>query len=92
MPWCCETNILSKALSCDTVRHFITLTRFVRAGPAGVPRTGLEFFAIDGGKTPSDAGKEWSGKFGLCDFVTDVTGGTAVLLAVSLTGSTRGDV
>ena len=29
MQWCCETNILFKALSCDTVPHFTTLTKFV---------------------------------------------------------------
>ena len=27
--WCCETNILFKALSCDTVPHFTTLASFV---------------------------------------------------------------
>jgi transposase len=27
--WCCETNIIFKALSCDTVPHFPTLAKFV---------------------------------------------------------------
>jgi len=27
--WCCETNILFKALSCDTVPHFTTIAHFV---------------------------------------------------------------
>ena len=27
--WCCETNILFKALSCDTVPHYTTLASFV---------------------------------------------------------------
>ena len=27
--WCCETNIIFKALSCDTVPHFTTLAKFV---------------------------------------------------------------
>nr|WP_261377993.1 transposase [Halomonas titanicae] len=29
MQWCCETNIIFKALSCDTVPHFTTLASFV---------------------------------------------------------------
>jgi hypothetical protein len=29
MHWCCETNIIFKALSCDTVPHFTTLAKFV---------------------------------------------------------------
>ena len=29
MQWCCETNIIFKALSCDTVPHFTTLAKFV---------------------------------------------------------------
>lgn len=27
--WCCQTNIIFKALSCDTVPHFTTITSFV---------------------------------------------------------------
>jgi transposase len=27
--WCCQTNIIFKALSCDTVPHFTTLAKFV---------------------------------------------------------------
>ena len=29
MQWCCETNILFKALSCDTVPHFTTLASVI---------------------------------------------------------------
>jgi len=29
MQWCCETNIIFKALSCDTVPHYTTLAAFV---------------------------------------------------------------
>jgi transposase len=29
MQWCCETNMIFKALSCDTVPHFTTLAKFV---------------------------------------------------------------
>lgn len=31
--WCCETNVLFKALSCDTVPHFTTLANFVSSRP-----------------------------------------------------------
>ena len=27
--WCCQSNIIFKALSCDTVPHFTTLANFV---------------------------------------------------------------
>jgi len=27
--WCCETNIIFKALSCDSVPHFTTIASFV---------------------------------------------------------------
>ncbi|WP_225307605.1 transposase [Nitrincola iocasae] len=27
--WCCETNIIFKVLSCDTVPHFTTIAHFV---------------------------------------------------------------
>ncbi|MCU4677779.1 transposase, partial [Catenovulum sp. 2E275] len=27
--WCCETNIIFKALSCDSVPHFTTIAAFV---------------------------------------------------------------
>jgi len=27
--WCCQFNIIFKALSCDTVPHFTTIARFV---------------------------------------------------------------
>ena len=33
--WCCETNILFKALSCDSVSHFTTIAGFV-SGHSGL--------------------------------------------------------
>ncbi len=75
--WCCETNIIFKALSCDTVPHFTTIAAFV-SGHASEIETlfeqillicheqrliGNELFAIDGCKMPSNAAIEWSGTF-----------------------------
>jgi transposase len=75
--WCCETNIIFKALSCDTVPHFTTLAGFV-SGRAEEIETlfeqvllicdeqgllGKELFALDGCKMSSNAAKEWSGTF-----------------------------
>lgn len=31
--WCCETNIIFKALSCDTAPHFTTIASFVSSHP-----------------------------------------------------------
>jgi transposase len=73
--WCCEHNIIFKALSCDTTPHYTTIAHFVSHHPAAIHeifeqivltcyREGLignELFAIDGCKLPSDAAKEWSG-------------------------------
>ncbi|WP_461481613.1 transposase [Porticoccus sp.] len=73
--WCCETNIIFKALSCDTVPHFTTLASFVSSYPRQIEQLfeqillvchqqgllGNELFAIDGCKLPSNAAKEWSG-------------------------------
>ena len=73
--WCCETNILFKALSCDTVPHFTSLAGFVSGCPHEIEGLfeqvllicheqgllGDELLAIDGCKMPSDAAKEWSG-------------------------------
>jgi transposase len=75
--WCCETNILFKALSCDTVPHFTTIAAFVSKRHQEIEALfeqillvcdeqgllGKELFAIDGCKMPSDASKEWSGTF-----------------------------
>jgi transposase len=75
--WCCETNILFKALSCDTVPHFTTIAHFVSSYPRQIEALfeqvllvchqqgllGNELFAIDGCKLPSNAAKEWSGTF-----------------------------
>ena len=74
--WCCETNIIFKALSCDTVPHFTTIAGFVSRYPEDMERLfekvllvcsdegllGNELFAIDGCKMPSNAAKEYSGK------------------------------
>jgi transposase len=73
--WCCETNIIFKALSCDSVPHFTTIASFVSSYPKAIEELfeqillvchqqgllGNELFAIDGCKMPSNAAKEWSG-------------------------------
>jgi transposase len=75
--WCCETNIIFKALSCDSVPHFTTIAGFVSGRRNEVEQVfeqvllichtqgllGNELFAIDGCKIPSNAAKEWSGTF-----------------------------
>mgnify|MGYP001602239281 CR=1 FL=1 len=75
--WCCETNVIFKALSCDTVPHFTTLASFVSGRSEEIEAVfeqillicdeqgllGKELFAIDGCKMPSNAAKEWSGTF-----------------------------
>lgn len=77
MQWCCEHNILFKALSCDSVPHFTTLAHFVSSYTDEIETLfeqillvcdeqgllGNELFAIDGCKLPSNAAKEWSGTF-----------------------------
>lgn len=75
--WCCETNIIFKALSCDTVPHYTTIASFVSSRSAEIEALfeqvllvcdeqgllGHELFAIDGCKMSSNASKEWSGTF-----------------------------
>lgn len=75
--WCCETNIIFKALSCDSVPHFTTLAEFVSSRSEEIEvlfeqillicdqqgLLGHELFAIDGCKMSSNASKEWSGTF-----------------------------
>lgn len=75
--WCCETNIIFKALSCDTVPHFTSIASFVSKYPTQIEALfeqillvcdeqgllGKALFAIDGCKMPSNAAKEWSGTF-----------------------------
>ena len=77
MNWNCQTNIIFKALSCDTVPHHTTLASFVSGHTQAIESIfeqilltcddndllGHELFAIDGCKMPSDASKEWSGTF-----------------------------
>lgn len=73
--WCCETNVIFKALSCDSVPHFTSIAAFVSEHPREIEELfeqvllvchdqgllGNELFAIDGCKMPSNASKEWSG-------------------------------
>lgn len=75
--WNCRTNVIFKALSCDTVPHFTTIASFVSSYTAAIEAIfeqillicdqqgllGHELLAIDGCKLPSNAGKEWSGTF-----------------------------
>jgi transposase len=75
--WCCQTNIIFKALSCDTAPHFTTIAGFVSGYTDAIESLfeqillicdeqgllGHELFAIDGCKMSSDASKEWSGTF-----------------------------
>ena len=73
--WCCDTNIIFKALSCDSVPHWTTIANFVSSKPQEIESLfeqillicdeqgllGKELFAIDGCKMSSNAAKEWSG-------------------------------
>jgi transposase len=73
--WCCETNIIFKALSCDSVPHFTTIANFVSGHVDEIEQLfaqivlicdeqgliGHELLAIDGCKMSSNAAKEWSG-------------------------------
>ncbi|MCK5633381.1 IS1182 family transposase [bacterium] len=75
--WCCDTNIIFKALSCDTVPHFTTIASFISRLGDEIENLfeqillicdeqgllGHELFAIDGCKMSSNASKEWSGTF-----------------------------
>jgi len=75
--WSCETNIIFKALSCDTVPHFTTIANFVSGYSDEIESLfeqvllvcdeqgllGKKLFAIDGCKMSSNAAKEWSGTF-----------------------------
>ncbi len=75
--WCCQNNIIFKALSCDTVPHFTTIADFVSSRSEEIEMLfeqvllicheqdllGNELFAIDGCKQSSNASKEWSGTF-----------------------------
>ncbi len=73
--WCCRTNILFMALSCQSSPHFTTISEFISGHYEAVESLfeqvllvcdeqgllGNELFAIDGCKMPSNAAKEWSG-------------------------------
>ena len=76
--WCCETNIIFKALSCDSVPHFTTIASFVSGHVDEIEQLftqivlicdeqgliGHELLAIDGCKMSLNAAKEWSGTVG----------------------------
>jgi transposase len=73
--WCCRTNIIFMALSCQSFPHFTTIADFISGHPNAIESLfeqvllvcdeqgllGNELFAIDGCKLPSNAAKEWSG-------------------------------
>lgn len=73
--WCCQTNVIFKALSCDSDPHYTTIASFVSSHSDEIENLfeqillicdeqgllGKELFAIDGCKMPSNAAKEWSG-------------------------------
>jgi transposase len=73
--WCCRTNIIFMALSCQSSPHFTTIAEFISGHPEKIEGLfeqvllicdqqgllGKELFAIDGCKMPSNASKEWSG-------------------------------
>jgi transposase len=73
--WCCQSNIIFKALSCDTSPDFTTIAAFVSGHSAAISNLfeqvvlicheqgliGHDLIAIDGCKLPSNAAKEWSG-------------------------------
>lgn len=75
--WCCQTNIIFKALSCDTAPHYTTIASFVSGRSHEIEALfeqillicdeqgllGHELFAIDGCKMSSNAAKEHSGTF-----------------------------
>lgn len=75
--WCCQNNIIFKALSCDTMPHFTTIADFISSSSDEIETIfeqvllicheqgllGNELFAIDGCKQPSNASKQWSGTF-----------------------------
>lgn len=75
--WCCKTNIIFKALSCDTEPHFTTIAGFISHYPDEIEKLftqiilvceeenlmGHELLAIDGCKISSNAAKEHSGTF-----------------------------
>ncbi len=75
--WSCETNVIFKALSCDSVPHFTTIANFVSGYSDEIESIfeqvllicdeqgllGKELFALDGCKMSSNASKEWSGTF-----------------------------
>lgn len=75
--WCCQNNIIFKALSCDTEPHYTTIASFVSGHAQAIEELfeqilftcdeqgllGHELFAIDGCKMSSNASKEVSGTF-----------------------------
>ena len=67
--WCCQTNIVFMALSCQCTPHFTTIADFISRQPEAIASLfeqvvliceeegllGHELFAIDGCKLPSNA-------------------------------------
>jgi transposase len=73
--WCCRSNIIFMALSCQSTPHFTTIADFISGNCQSIESLfeqvllvcdqqgllGNELFAIDGCKMPSNAAKEFSG-------------------------------
>ena len=73
----CRTNIIMKALTADSIPHFTVIADFISSMKdeiksvfsqviiicADLGLIGKTMFAVDGCKLPSNASKEWSGKF-----------------------------
>ena len=73
----CKANIIMKALTADSVPHFTVIADFVSSMKdeiksvfsqiiiicADLGLIGKTMFAVDGCKLPSNASKEWGGKF-----------------------------
>lgn len=73
----CRTNIIMKALTADSIPHFTVIADFISSMKdeiksvfsqviiicADLGMIGKTMFAVDGCKLPSNASKEWSGKF-----------------------------
>lgn len=73
--WNCQSNLIFKALSCDTIPDFTTIAAFVSGHSKAIVDLfeqivlichqqgliGQNLIAIDGCKLPSNSAKEWSG-------------------------------
>ena len=75
--WCCQKNLIFKALACNSEPHYTTIAHFISSQPGAIEAVfeqvllvcdqqgllGHELFAIDGCKMASDAAKGLSGTF-----------------------------